>query len=257
MRIANLEKSVLLNTTNDILDIAAPIRNHFDIKYFGYIKTYSDSTHLSLSTSAEWMKCFYENFHPNGNFHKTMDAYHSGYFLWSQLPNQLSVNTLHNHFNISHGIIIIKKYLDYCEFFGFAADPANHCILNWYLNNIDLLENFILYFKDKSKHLLQSAESDRLILPKQARIDLSDRNTNSVEEARISFLKETAIKNPHGLSNRQFACVYYFAKGMTLKEIAKQLSISPKTVEHYLNFVKTKWKCRSRYEITKKFFELN
>lgn len=53
------------------------------------------------------------------------------------------------------------------------------------------------------------------------------------------------------LSQRQLDCLYYLVLGMTQKEIAKQMKLSPKTVEHYLDVIKTKLYCGSRRELIK------
>lgn len=58
------------------------------------------------------------------------------------------------------------------------------------------------------------------------------------------------------LTSRQKDCLYYLAKGMTAKEIAAKLSLSSRTVEHYLEAVKVKLQCSSRSELIDKAFEL-
>ncbi len=51
------------------------------------------------------------------------------------------------------------------------------------------------------------------------------------------------------LSKRQLDCLYYLVKGLTMKKIADQLNLSPKTVEHYLDAIKMKLNCRSRSDL--------
>lgn len=51
------------------------------------------------------------------------------------------------------------------------------------------------------------------------------------------------------LTKRQKECLTMLLKGMTMKQIAKALHLSPKTVEHYLEAVKKKWNCHSRIEL--------
>ena len=45
------------------------------------------------------------------------------------------------------------------------------------------------------------------------------------------------------LSNREFQCVKLLAHGRRVKEIARYLEISHRTVEHYLMLVKEKTEC--------------
>jgi DNA-binding CsgD family transcriptional regulator len=57
------------------------------------------------------------------------------------------------------------------------------------------------------------------------------------------------------LSNRQKECLHYLARGMTIKEIARALNLSPKTIENYLGALKIKLDCFTRAELVEKAFE--
>jgi len=51
------------------------------------------------------------------------------------------------------------------------------------------------------------------------------------------------------LTKQQTACLKQLAIGLTFKQIAQTLGLSPKTVEHYLDTVKVKLNCQSRPEL--------
>lgn len=59
-------------------------------------------------------------------------------------------------------------------------------------------------------------------------------------------------KQDYQLSKRQLDCLYYYAKGMTMKQIAEHLSLSSRTVEHYIEAIKTKFNCTTRVELIAK-----
>ena len=59
-----------------------------------------------------------------------------------------------------------------------------------------------------------------------------------------------------GLTERQIECLFNLVKGMTIKQIAKTLSLSPRTVEHYLDTIKQKLNCESRVELISKALQL-
>jgi len=63
------------------------------------------------------------------------------------------------------------------------------------------------------------------------------------------------IDNP--LTDRQTECLLFLAKGMTIKQIAIKLALSPRTVEHYLESVKNKLDCHSRVELVAKALQLS
>jgi DNA-binding CsgD family transcriptional regulator len=62
--------------------------------------------------------------------------------------------------------------------------------------------------------------------------------------------------NQYGLSKRQIQCLHYLMENNSIKEIARKLELSPRTVEHYLESVKCKLNCRTRIELIKKASQL-
>lgn len=55
--------------------------------------------------------------------------------------------------------------------------------------------------------------------------------------------------NNFGLTTQQLKCLYWLVKGMTIKQIAKAMTLSPRTIESYLITVKTKLNCNSRTDL--------
>ena len=51
------------------------------------------------------------------------------------------------------------------------------------------------------------------------------------------------------LTKQQTVCIKYLALGMTYKQIARELGLSQKTVEHYIEATKLKLGCQSRSEL--------
>lgn len=69
------------------------------------------------------------------------------------------------------------------------------------------------------------------------------------------FISE--IKDEYNLTRRQKSCLLYLVKGMSYKQIAKTLQLSPKTVEHYLTAIRKKMSCSSRSELIEKALHLS
>lgn len=65
------------------------------------------------------------------------------------------------------------------------------------------------------------------------------------------ILRSSEIDGIH-LSNRETLCLYYTIHGKTAKEIAKELSISYRTVEIHLAHIKEKLNCHSKSELIDK-----
>lgn len=58
------------------------------------------------------------------------------------------------------------------------------------------------------------------------------------------------------LTLRQTECLYHLVRGLSAKQIAKQLAISNRTVEYYLELIKNKLGCFSRSDLISKAIEL-
>jgi DNA-binding CsgD family transcriptional regulator len=53
----------------------------------------------------------------------------------------------------------------------------------------------------------------------------------------------------HSLSARQTQCLFYLSQGHTYKEIAREMSISPRTVEYYIEIIRDKTGCARKFEL--------
>jgi DNA-binding CsgD family transcriptional regulator len=65
---------------------------------------------------------------------------------------------------------------------------------------------------------------------------------------------QSSSLNNMDLPARQRQCMYYLSKGMTIKEIACAMNLSPRTVGHYLERIKKKFNCHNRSQLIAKVF---
>lgn len=63
------------------------------------------------------------------------------------------------------------------------------------------------------------------------------------------LVKELQVK----FSQRELQCLAHFCQGKTYKETARDMSISPRTVETYLNNILQKSSCNNKVEVVSKF----
>ena len=73
-----------------------------------------------------------------------------------------------------------------------------------------------------------------------------------MEMAKLGFLSQRSPENEMNLSRQQTVCANLLLSGMTNKQIAKQLNLSPRTVESYINDLKTKLCCKNKMELIAK-----
>ncbi len=58
------------------------------------------------------------------------------------------------------------------------------------------------------------------------------------------------------LSPKESICLYYLMRGQTSKEIAKRMSVSPKTIDNYITHINNKFGCVSRTQLIEKAYSL-
>lgn len=165
------------------------------------------------------------------------------------------------------------------ESYMFATNNKNINIYDFYLNNFDILNHFICYFKIKGSNIIENQLNKKLAFSSfycsemGKRKNLSQEKKTATHRALIKFLNETNLRSYPvrtvdgqniNLSERQAECLFHFTKGKTAKEIAKDLGISYRTVQTHLNIVnqKTGAYCKSTAikclpENIRKFLEFN
>jgi DNA-binding CsgD family transcriptional regulator len=57
------------------------------------------------------------------------------------------------------------------------------------------------------------------------------------------------------LPHQQNKCLEYLSRGMTHKEIGKEMVLSPRTIEYYMNIIKKKTGFKTRSELVQWFFD--
>ncbi|MDF2868078.1 MAG: hypothetical protein K0S11_1548, partial [Gammaproteobacteria bacterium] len=245
--ISNLKQSVALTTGNDIAQICQCINDAFGITYFSYVKAYEDGTHFCIANTPSWLELFYSKLlDKTCAFARGSNLYGSGNVLWTTLNQQHIYGPAKEYFNIDNGITLIRQTKEACDFYCFGSKPDNHTIINFYLNNLDILQHFILYFREKGKSIIEKAELDRQILPVFQR-NLPKQLDYTFEVApqiRAKFLADLSLEqyilaNVY-LTKRETQCLWLLSKGQTAKDIGKRLGISNRTVETHLQHLKTK-----------------
>ena len=122
-------------------------------------------------------------------------------------------------------------------------------------NHIDKLKIFILNYKKNSKQvILNSMQSKhRIILPydnssENLKLPTVENFTNEVKnDSIVLFHRYTKI--PVSVAPQQQKCIRLLASGYTIKKIAIQLNLSPRTVEHYLERLRQHLGCKNSKEL--------
>lgn len=229
---------LFLTAASDIDNIIAPLKA-YDITYFAYVKSYADGSRVLLSNHLDDFQAYLTNKHYlEGNTEARPQLYQKQAILWSTLPKQHLYQFSRENFNIDHGLSIVEPGENYCEFFGFASTHEHPEVVNFYLNNLDIIKNFTNYFKEKADKIIKEAEQNKLIFPYHNDVI----RTYSMKDLQ-TLLSDVKV------TQRQTDCINLLLEGATIKEIAARLKISPRTVETHIDLLKTKFHAQNKSEL--------
>jgi len=245
-------------------EITKPL-NLIGLYHFSYDRVYSDDSHLRLCNMGAWLETFYrKKLYEGSIFEINPKLFQNGYILWVWLKKE-PVYTVAAQYDIDHGIGIIQRYKFYTDFFHFGSKCNNYISPQDMCSKLSYLNKFILYFKDKAKDIIKTAEAQRFILPFNL-LKSKQNNTihveNSCDEEKFlnqintsRFYLEGMTSTSH-LTKREVSILKYLLEGYTAKQIACSIKISFRTVENYINILKIKLQCDSRRDFMARSIEM-
>jgi DNA-binding CsgD family transcriptional regulator len=251
-----LNVTYAITAGEDLKSICKPLLA-VNIKHFCYLRLFKNGAHQLLCTDPEWVRSCYLYHYAHTAFHQDPSNYQTGYELWTNPKDQTIITVAREQFNIAHGIALVKRIGEDCELFHFATSRDNFNIVNFYINNLDFLENFALYFKSRAQPLIKKSMSDQLILPQwgasnSERINSTTSIPNSIWN---TFVEEANGKTP--FTKRELQCIQFTLRGQSAKQVGFNLGISQRTVEEYLQNVKNKLGVHSKSQLIAKLLPMS
>lgn len=193
-------------------------------------------------------------------FSGDLEDYTTSICLWRDLQKENDprvddgLEFLSHRHHLAHGLVVTHKLVDRCIIYYFAADPNSHNMHFFYLNNFHLIEAFIAEFNDKARSLLCRSSDCRFYIPdgndNTALTSVASKaqhykNINQCQHD-VSFDKHIVdLCARYQFTKREHQCAFYLRKGVSSKCIAMQLSISVRTVEKYIEGLKSKLSVRT------------
>lgn len=235
----------------NIRELTEPLRKYLNITNFGYLKVFFNGSYFYLCNdthlSHEYVKTikdtniFFKQF-----LHVSNPEYK--FILWPDRPINYSME-IYQRYNYWNGITLVKESEQFLELWWFASDSNNTQINQFFVKNTDVLYKYVLYFQEKTKHMIKAGLKDLPYYEKG--IDLSVIKKFAPEDNKIKikeFLEEIKLDGVNidlkgydaFISKREIECLHFVAQALSAKEIANKLAISRRTVEAHLNNIKNK-----------------
>lgn len=265
----SLLKHPIFSCADDMATICKPLQR-FNITYFSHVKINNKGEFAALAIDPKYAETYFsKKFY---NSHMTSNI--GDYVLWDALSftkKTAEVRKESSQLGLCHSFSIIEKSKDGNDFYHFSCNIPNYFLINqFYISNIDLLKTFIEYFNNtvkQSRELLKAYDYKFHVSKNAAgfEIDESKRLLNVLNN-RALFLRDIAEQNDSknkiitntdiasSITAQQLKCLSLLASGKSAKEIARILNLSPRTVDHYLQHLRNRLKCKNSKELISLYY---
>lgn len=250
--------NILFSCADDINRLCQPLFKHFDIANFTYLQVFPDMSRVHLDSDPCWTETFYTRIEDYSKEYLT-ESYHwkSGYSPMLVLEDACIPDCMAH--DVGEGVVLTNQLPNATEivYFSHSWRKYQDTKLHLLLRNIDLLQLFLKYFREEAKDLINQSAKDPILCPfMQPNESPRVFNTSGIE--RDTFIKDlNQQRNKYGLTRRELDCIYYTSLDMTSKEVARRLSISPKTVERHLENAKIRLGCHNKAYLMKYACDFN
>lgn len=243
---------VSLDLSGTVFNICEPFLQRYNLKSFAYSRVYPDGSRTELWSDAPALD------HTYFKRKYILGAYTPNYFLEERFAFlQLKVSGYpkilkekytqqladqRDYFNNDHSFIVINRESSFCEYFIYYAPREAHSILNFYINNLNILDNFATYFKCTAADLITIADNHRIRTPSCTLINRCSNSLTQIHSKSPLFLSTK-------LSRREREIATLMINGKVAREVGELLHISRRTVESHIEHMKQKAKCHSKSEL--------
>ena len=225
-----------LDIIRDIKNLADPFLQQHGLNYFQYASVFQDDTTTALATHPDFIQArFRRERRILSHIDTTQIDQHAYIFLWNDcLPKDDT--DMAREFGIDNGLCFIERFPDHYNLIAFGTPLGRSHANSYYLNNLSKLWGFAKQFTAQASPFLDVAYAKRMAVPEQ---------NNDVNRHQLFLERQHAMTAFYNgihvsLSAMEYKCLELVARSMTMKGSAELLGISARTVETYLNRVKSK-----------------
>jgi DNA-binding CsgD family transcriptional regulator len=226
------------------------------ISNFAYGKITKDKRYFRIGTHDKYTKLFYNldlyNKFKSYRGYVTADTFTKPSlfqsFLWDTHASKNCCSEIRLAAGMWNGISFYRTTPDYIETWAFGGTPEDTQLANFYLNNMDLLDRFIEYFKFMGQDIIDISDNNKTV--DILFHDPAEQSLFSlIDPKKITKFNEMISAVNIILSPRQRDCAQLLAEGIKTKDIARLLQLSPRTIETHIDILKNKFQAKNRAQL--------
>lgn len=250
---------IMLSSCKQVAKICQPLRK-LGIVGFSYTRVYDDGTFIDVSDSANVIEGFYYDFSEIYQHYSpdiSPEMLRGEYTLCSAgNGDNEALNFLRDNFNIDNILVLVKRKKNYFEVYNFAPNKDNGGIINFYLNNLNVLQTYTYYFLDNAKDIIHQYETDKVIRPNKSLQTITEDKKEGSKDFDINRFYFNNMDDKAYLTKREVEFLNWCAKGKSMEEIAMILNVSKRTAESHINNIKNKLGCYKQSDLIRKAYQL-
>lgn len=234
---------ISLTCESIVQEICKPLFEKTVINYFIFARFFKDGTHFCLPSNAKWHQYFWEKGYNQMSFLRLKPGFH----FW-KLKNEFSQANIDalKMFNMDNKFDYIVETKKYFDVFGFATSPGQDEVVDFYLNHIEMLKKFTLYFKEQAKDLIKLAsKKENLLFIERSKEIYIPGNKIKLPDFRLRKFEFGHVV----LTEKEMTVLSLVMRGRSATDIAEFIHVSVKTAESYINAIKKKFNCSTREEL--------
>ena len=162
-----------------------------------------------------------------------------GVYITSDFENEKRAwfKDVKKHFRFSHVLSILKTEKDHQNFYSFTFSEGNQDQFTHHIiNHINQYHDFIKQHHLVNNHLIETeCEKFQFDFP-------YDKAANTLTKLELS-------NSESNLSPQQKHCANLLLEGYSPKQIATEMNLTYKTIEHYIAHIRAKYQCKTTREL--------
>jgi DNA-binding CsgD family transcriptional regulator len=164
---------------------------------------------------------------------------------------------------IWNGVSIALPLNDYIDIFSFASSLKNEKLNNFYLNHLQLIKRFIIFFRLNGRKAIEYASRDLYQLNKKIKLYSQSSNKgrenliNTIRQdtlPRKASIKTVFLKNIN-LTEKEIIYLIMLLDGKSMPNIAEEIGVSQRSVESCLETIRSKTGYNTKAELLTAFLE--
>jgi DNA-binding CsgD family transcriptional regulator len=249
----------ILNHAQDVAEICKPLKL-LNIDYFSHVRVDNKGHFTALASNAGFAEHYLNNKYYNADIHMAVNYHAGNYVIWDAIERDGLSERMHQEasaFGIEHTFTLIDKNRHGSDFYHFAGNAIGSSINQIYLENIDLLELFVLFFNEKvfESKALSSVYQHTFSIDADAPGYMVKDNVGDLRDSLASFREEIKLKKKlrtgkiHALSRREVEILDWLHHGKTTEQIAQILEVSNVTINKHIANIKEKTGCFTQFQL--------